>query len=454
MNSLIRRKQSFASHLRIATAVALVAGSAICALFTLPLSSTGSSAPASRTQVMGGSQWGQPLSTTVGGAQVLNTTQTVPHWFGSTLDPRNGVTYGYNIVGADPNNCSGSDCDVTVTVDIIPLNVIVNGESFNGTDVVAATLASPVFALNDYNSVPFATAPGAFPNDPFLIQGPGGVLSQNDAGNLLQLQDAIQRAEFNKTGSSSYHLRLNPVVHDPVTIVLPPGKSFVGLSPNGVEGAITALKWWFPQLETLNGNLAYIDPTHLALYLTKDVLLYDGNNPLNCCTFGFHSAANSQHGNGNQPVQTWVWATYMLPGGFDRPNGGDQWAMQDINGLSHEISEWANDPFIHNSVVPWLWVTQPSIGCNNIIETGDAVVGIGFAMGTNTYFQGPNPDGTQGADGYYHPEDEVFLPWFLRLAPNNISEPTQSPSTNIGRYTFMGDLNQLPDFQQPATDCN
>ena len=31
-------------------------------------------------------------------------------------------------------------------------------------------------------------------------------------------------------------------------------------------------------------------------------------------------------------------------------------------------------------------------------------------MGTNTFEQGPNPNGTQSADGFYHPEDEVFLP--------------------------------------------
>ena len=444
MNSLIQRKQSFASHLRIATAVALVAGSVVCALFALPLSSTGSSAP---------SQWGQALTTTVGGAEVLNTTLTVPHWFGSTLDPHNGVTYGHNIVGADPNNCSGADCDVTVTVDIIPLNVIVAGESFNGTDVVAATLASPIFALNDYGSVPLATALGAFPNDPFLIQGPGGVLSQNDAGNLLQLQDAIQRAEFNKTGSSSYHLRFNPVVHDPVTIALPSGKSFVGLSPNGLEGAFTDYQWWSAQIQTMNGNLPYIDPTHLPLYLTKDVLLTFGR-PLNCCITGFHGAAKSRNGNGNQPVQTFAWASYALPGGFDRPNGGTEWANQDIHIITHELSEWANDPFTNNFIEPTLSVTQPAFSrCNNILETGDPVVGMGFAMGTNVYFQGPNPDGTQGADGYYHPEDEALFPWFLRLAPNNISEPTQSPSTNIGRYSFMGDLNQFTEFQQPSTGC-
>jgi hypothetical protein len=337
-------------------------------------------------------------------------------------------------------------------VDIIPLNAIVAGESFNGTEVVAATLASPVFALNDYGSTPFATAPGAFPNDPLFIQGPGGVLSQNDAGNQLQLQDAIQRAEFNTTGSSSYHLRLNPVVHDPITIVVPSGKSFVGLSPNGVFGAFIDYQWWSAQLRTLNGNLPYIDPTHLALYLTKDVLLTSQHGS-NCCTVGFHGAY-SLHGNGNQPVQTFAWASYFLPGGFDRPNGGTDWEQQDISAVSHEISEWANDPFTNNFVEFWSTLTNPGVGCVVNLETGDPVEQIGFAMGTNVYFQGPNPDGTQSADGYYHPQDEALFPWFLRLAPNNISEPTQSPSTNIGRYTFMGDLNQFPDFQQPAMGCN
>jgi hypothetical protein len=98
--------------------------------------------------------------------------------------------------------------------------------------------------------------------------------------------------------------------------------------------------------------------------------------------------------------------------------------------------------------------TLPQAGCINALETGDPAVNIGFAMGTNVYFQGPNPNGTQGADGYYHPTEEILLPWFMRLAPNNISEPTQSPSTNIGRYSLLGDLNPIPGFHQPATGCN
>lgn len=74
-------------------------------------------------------------------------------------------------------------------------------------------------------------------------------------------------------------------------------------------------------------------------------------------------------------------------------------------------------------------------------------------MGTNTFRQGPNPDGSQSADGSYHPEDEALLSWFMRTAPNNVAEPTQNPSPNIGRYTLMGDLNPFSGFRSPATGC-
>jgi len=162
-------KRNVKQSLRIVAVVTLMGAAGLSAFLALPLSVIGDPPPG--PPVIGDDQL-QALTTTIGGAQVLQTTQTVPHWFGSTLDPNNEITYGYNMVGADPNNCSGADCDVTVTVDIIPLNVIVGGESFNGSDAVNATLASPVFALNDYGSTPFATAAGNIPNGPFFIQGP------------------------------------------------------------------------------------------------------------------------------------------------------------------------------------------------------------------------------------------------------------------------------------------
>jgi hypothetical protein len=398
----------------------------------------------------------QAQTTTIGGAQPLSTTRTVAHWFGSTLDPNNGVTYGYNMVGADPYNCSGSGCNVTVETDVIPLNVIVGGVEFDGTDVVAPTLASPQFATNDYGSTPFAT-------NSSYARGPGGLLSQLDAGIPLQLQDATMRAQFNKTGSSSYHLRLHPTVRDPITIVVPGNQGTLLQSGRGVIFASVNVHWWATRIQQLDNSLGYVDPTHLPLYLTNKILLHIGLDPTNCCIIGFHGAGpvpsgdenayGPGHGNGNQPIQTFAWASWVTPGIYARPNGGVNWALQDIHAVSHEVAEWADDPFINNFVEPWLTPTAPQYGCTNILETGDPVVDIGFAKGTNTFDQAGNPNGTQSADGFYHPEDEVFLPWFMRTAPNTVSEPTQSPSTNVGRYTLMGDLNPFPGFRQPATGC-
>ncbi len=393
----------------------------------------------------------QALTATQGGASVLPTTRTIAHWFGQTVDPGNGVTYGYNMVGANPNTCSGASCSSTIETDITPINVVVGGMTFNGTDVVAATLASPVFATNDYGSTPYATANAA--NVP---RGAGGALSQNDAGNQLQLEDATMRAQFNKTGASPYHLVLHPNVTAPVTIVVPSNQGTLLQSGRGVVFADINISWWSAQINNLEQSA---DATHLPIYLTKDVLLHIGKDVFNCCVLGYHgtraagSGGGSANSKGNAVVQTFAWASYMSPGIYARPNGGTDWALQDIHGLSHEIAEWGDDPFVNNTVEPWLTPTAPQYGCTGVLETGDPVVAIGFAMGTNTYAQGPNPNGSQSADGYYHPEDEALLPWFMRSAPNTISEPTQTASANGGRYTFMGDLNPFPGFRAPATGC-
>jgi len=396
------------------------------------------------------------LTSTEGGAQVLPTSRTVAHWWGSTLDPSDGVTYGYNMVGADPNSCSGAACDVTIEADITPIVVNIDGLSFSGPDVLAATLASPQFATNDYGSTPAATAAGAFPNTPAFIRGSGGALSQGDAGNQLQLEDATMRAQFNETGSSTYHVRFHTNVLPTYTINVPNNQGILLQSGRGVIFADVSISWWASQIKNLESSA---DPTHLPVYLTNNVLLHIGSDPLNCCVIGFHGAHATGLGkgygktNGNAPVQTFAWASWVQPGIYARANGGTDWALQDIHALSHEIAEWGDDPFVNNTVEPWLTPTAPQYGCTGILETGDPVVGIGFAMGTNTFQQGPNPNGSQSADGYYHPEDETLLPWFMRTAPNNVSEPTQSASTNVGRYTLMGDLNPFPGFRDPATGC-
>ena len=394
----------------------------------------------------------QALTTSQAGAEPLSTDRTVQHWFGTTTNPHNGLTYGYNMVGVDPST-GGS---ATIEADITPIIVNVGGRTFDGNNVVGPTLASPQFALNKYGMTPAATAAGSFPNAPALIRGPGGVLSQGDRKNSLQLEDATMRAQFNKTGSSGYHLILHPNVLPSVTINVPSNQGTLLQSGRGVVFADIDIGWWSSQINNIENSA---DPTHLPIYLTDNVLLFIGKNIFNCCVIGYHGTspvgigAGSGNTNGNGKVQTFAWASYVAPGIYARPDGGTYWALQDIHAVSHEISEWADDPFVNNTVEPWVTPTAPQYGCTSVLETGDPVVAIGFAMGTNTFEQGPNPNGTQSADGYYHPEDEAYLPWFMRTSPNTVSERTQSTSTNIGRYTLMGDLNPFPGFRQPATGC-
>lgn len=428
-----------------------VVSSVIAALSVSPVGAAGSIQTIDDAQL-------QAMTSTIGGlggAPALNTSRTVAHWFGQTVDPHNGVTYGYNMVGADPNSCTGSACDVTVEADVQPLIVNTSGLTFDGNEVMAATLASPQFQNNDYGSTPFATSGAG--NIP---RGAGGTLSQGDAGIPLQLEDATMRAQFNRTGAGSqYHVRLHANVLPSVTIDVPADKGTLLQSGRGVIFADIDLHWWGTRIQNL---MVKADPTHVPVYTTKDVLLHIGPNIFNCCVIGFHGAGNaatpstsngSGHGNGNQPVQTFIWATYLTPGIYARANGGTAWAVQDIHPLSHEVAEWGDDPFVNNWVEPWLTPTAPQYGCTSILETGDPVVGIGFAKGTNTFEQGPNPNGSQSADGYWHPEDEVFLPWFMRTSPNGVSEATQTATPNGGRYTFMGTLNRFAGFGVPATGC-
>ncbi|HEX6952931.1 MAG TPA: hypothetical protein VF124_09060 [Gaiellaceae bacterium] len=454
----------------------LLLGLAFVAVAVVGTASAASGSNSSSIPVISDSQL-QAEFTTVGGltggaAPEPGTIRTIPHWFGTTTNPGDGVTYGYNMVGADPNGCSGSACDVTIQADITPVivNIKFGGQiwtfdptaSLNGgTSVVAGVLASPQFATNDYGTTSAATVPacGASTAE---CKGAGGNLSQDDAGNPLQLEDATMRAQFNQTGASNYHVRLNPHVMPAVTINVPTNHGTLIESGRGVVAAQVDIGWWSSQIKNLETKA---DPTHLPIYLTNNVMNYIGA-PGNCCVIGFHGTIpvglgyGSGNSNGGAKLQTFAWASWVKPGFYARPDGGTDWALQDIHALSHEIAEWGDDPFVNNWVQPWLTPTAPQYGCTNILETGDPVVAIGFSMGTNTTDQTQNPwtspanhTPSVSYDGTYHPEDEVFLPWFMRTAPNTVSEPTQTASANIGRYSLMGDLNPFPGFRQPATGC-
>ncbi len=373
----------------------------------------------------------QPTTTSFGGAAPLATTRTVQHWSGQATNGLDGVTYRFSMVGTDPTTEGSS----TIGVDIIPLNVNVDGMAFNGSDSVAGVVASPLFQNGDFSGAP---ATGVGP------RGPGGPLSAGNSG--VQLLDATMRSQFDKVGTD-YHLVLGaPVVFDPVTINVAADKSLLRVSPVGVVVA-TVDEGWFQTRVQNQLKRRHLDPTRLAIFLTKNVLLYADHNPTHCCSVGGHGAGHATgglggpvNGNGNQPIHTFVWSSWLTSGFF----GPGMWVMKDIVGLSHEIAEWANDPFNTNTVQSWSTPNAPQYGCSNLMETGDPTFAVGFAAGTNTFDQNP------WSDGAYHVQDEAFLPWFMRTA--STSQALQVPSLG-GRYTFMGLLNPLPWFHTAAIPC-
>lgn len=161
-------------------------------------------------------------------------------------------------------------------------------------------------------------------------------------------------------------------------------------------------------MKNLIGSL-HVPAEALAIFVSDSTFLLAGD-PDVCCVIGYHGAAGSTHGNGAQPVATYLYAAYSDAGIFASPK------IADVHALSHEVAEWYADPFVTNAVPPWSAPTAPFYGCQGVLETGDAVVGHGV-------------DATPvGGSVTYHPEDETFVSWFAR----------ETPSRGFaGRYTLL-----------------
>jgi len=307
---------------------------------------------------------------------------TIPYW--SSLFAYNGNLYPYQMVGTDP---SAGSATTTVRTVIIPLNLVFSdGTAFDGTSRVDKTEDSPIFVNAQYTS------------------------------GYTQYGDAIQRAEFWKyvsNQSRNYHVRLrHPQILPTQTINVPAANGSVGSNPHTKqpEGLID-INWFDPQIQALITSL-HIGPKTLPIFLTTNTFLYQGD-PSQCCIIGYHSAIPGTDANGQSVIQTYIWSTYNDPGMFSVP-------IEDINALSHEVSEWFNDPFTDNVVPNWSVPSEPQYGCSNFLEVGDPVVGVSFTVNG------------------YHPQDEVFYSWFAR----------QTPSIGInGQYTYLG------TFTAPAPNC-
>jgi len=303
-----------------------------------------------------------------------------------------GKSVTLRLIGTDPGAGAAS---TTIPAVIQPLRVVFSdGTVLDGTDVVAAVASSPVFATADYTF--------------------GAV----DVGTTQYL-DAMQRAQFwNLTGfsQSGYHLLLgSPTVNPAITVNVPADKGFAITSSAGVLIGLVDNAYLSAIIDGVATGGAFA-PNQLPLIVTDNVLQYDSAG---CCVIGYHS---SQSGS-PATAQTWVYSAWVRTNTFGA-------SFDDAVGLSHELTEWANDPFVGDFST--LNVIPPAVlpgqgACIINFETGDpaeAVAGGSFAQ-------------TIGGVTY-HLQDVATLWWYLHTSP--------SPAAN-GWYSVNG------LFRQPSSLC-
>lgn len=383
--------------------------------------------------------------------QFLQNAFTIPHWTFQYTDPTNHVTYPITMVGNDPR--TGGTSTIHTEIIALKMNFVAGHQdtsalndlgfagftapplnhTFDGDRRVSSLLNSPIFTSNTYPAIT------------------GGLTGQ--------LGDTFMRSQFINAGGSNYHVNLvnDGVKH--VTLDVPASKGLAYQRPVGAwrtangmpTDTITGVadySWFSTQLQSLMGSLQ-ISADTVPIFLTDNVLLYIGQgNYLNCCVLGYHGAgmpvghgAGSANGNGKQPVQTFIYGAWTTPGTYSgfladylnptRTEPAPTRGIADIHAVSHEVSEWLDDPYVNNAVQPWLTPTAPQYGCTGVLETGDPVVGVWFPLNGN------NEGATDGYNyyGQYHPEDEVYAQWFGRGG----IEPVLGAAYN-GNLTFMGPL--------------
>jgi len=307
---------------------------------------------------------------------------SVPTWTGSFTF--NATTYNYTMVGTNP---AAGSATTTVPTEILPIKVVMaNGIVLSASTLPAKLKASPILSNAAFTS------------------------------GTTQLADAMQRAQFWTTVAATapnYHLLLGaPTVLPAVTISVPAADG-TGFTFRGIKYANISYPWWTKKLQSIITAHAF-SATKLPLIISGNTFLYLHNNQQDCCVYGYHGSYSSASG-----TNTYAFANWLSAGLVGNGN-------QDVYTMSHEISEWAADPFVNNIVPTW---DQPNGGTcfSDLLEVGDPVE----ALPTPWYTI------TVGATAF-HPSDIAGVSWFSHASPS---------SEKNGLYSYNGYLTA------PSTVC-
>ena len=271
----------------------------------------------------------------------------------------NGHTYPYTMVGTDPK---GAAVTTTIPVSLIPVKVVIGGFFFTPTGAITATTASKLFTNTTWTAGP------------------------TSLGNS-QYGDATFRASFwNWVKNKNWHVKLGtPTVKPTVTFNVPASQGGVYQTADGSKVALIQINWWDTQVQAVTSSYGVSQFPNLLAY---QVVLCSGAIPSTCGIGGYHSAIPVGGTFRSYSYASWVTASVY------GTNGSDLAAM------SHEISEWYNDPFVNNKAPKWTSPLSPQYGCTDALETGDPLVGKVVKNGGLNY------------------QDEALLSFFTRQTPS------------------------------------
>jgi hypothetical protein len=328
-------------------------------------------------------------------------TPSLPLFTFDVVSDRDGNNYTGVMVGANPFTRDG-DKDVRVKTFIVPLIITTNTVGVktdfttgNFTTAPGVTTFDPTANDNACLSAPNNNPLKLFQHTPMFDNydiSVGGV----DMGHT-QYIDAFQRAEFWNVlkDRDDYHLLLSPVVTlSPIAINIPadqgltlPPADFPACGPFG----IVDIDFFDAYLNTnvLPALAPKVNAGNFPIFLLYNTVLAftPQTNLFNCCVLGYHGTTNFL------PLGTYSPSDFDTTGLFGSTQG-------DSNTLSHEVGEWANDPFGNNPTPLWGHTGQVP-GCQGNLEVGDPLSGTNFS-----------PIG--GRNGYtYHLQELAFFSWFF-----------------------------------------
>jgi hypothetical protein len=347
----------------------------------------------------------------------------------SVESTRDGNNYTGVIVGANPFT-KGGNKDVHVKAFIVPLIITLNSVGNNDFNPTTGTFTSRPGVTTFNPTVNDTACLGNTNNNPLtlLLQSPLLNDALFDVGGTIvgntQHTDMLQRAEFwNALGNDdpgNYHLLLDPVTLASVSVNIPAASGvtlpteFGSCAPFGII-EINA----FDNLiqTTVLPALASqgVNSSNFPILLLHNVVEADAPITFigDCCILGYHSSTSTV------PFQTYSPLDFDSSGLFTP-------GTEDTDVMSHEVAEWANDPFGDNPTPAWGGTGQVPIGaCQNNLEVGDPLTGTNF------------PPIVMPNGFTYHLQELAFFSWFFA-----------SPSVGIHGWfsdngTFLSDAGPV-----------